>query len=191
MPPIDARAATAPREWEAQDSEVRLLLDFADLRGLHQSEEHDLFTGHGADVMVQAEHLDAGNLLDHRLHERPRGFEQMGPHLLEQVSPLLGWERLDQMLLGGSQDALEADHEKVVDQVYADVLGPAPHEFLLEAAHPLADSGFDFSLRFHGDLQRVPSHRREATRSVRSGGRPNPNCPSSGNSQSMIHKNGW
>ena len=107
--------------------------------------------------MVQAEHLDAGDLLDHRLHERPRGFEQMGPDLLEQVSPLLGRERLDQMLLGRRQDALEPDHDQIIDQVRADVFGSATHVFLLEPAHSLADGGLDLTLRFHGDLQCVRS----------------------------------
>jgi hypothetical protein len=54
------------------DSEARLLLDVADLSSLGQGEEHDLFTGYGADVVVQAKHLDAGDLLDHRFQERPR-----------------------------------------------------------------------------------------------------------------------
>src|SRR5271165_3530822 len=163
MPPIDARAATAPREWEAQDSEVRLVLDFADLRGLDQSEEHDLLASHGADVMVQAAHFDAGNLLDHRLHERPSGFEQMGPDLLEQVPPLLGRKRLDQMLFGGCQDALEPHYDQIIDQVRADILGPAAHVLQLEATHALADRGFDLALRFHGGLQRVRCRRHEAT----------------------------
>ena len=31
----------------------------------------NLFTGHGADIVVQAQHLDPGDVLDHRLHDRP------------------------------------------------------------------------------------------------------------------------
>ena len=70
--------------------------------------------------------LIAGDLLDHCLHEWPRRFDQMGPHLFEQVPPLLGRERLDQMLLGRGQNALEADDQQIADQVGADVLGPRP-----------------------------------------------------------------
>ena len=107
-------------------SAARLLLRFAELRRFGQGEEHDLFAGDGADVVVQAHDLDAGDFLDHRLQERPRRFEQMGAYLFEQVSPLLGRERLDQVLFGGGQDALEADHENVVDQMARMSLGPRP-----------------------------------------------------------------
>ena len=72
-----------------------------------------------------------------RFQERPRRFDQMSPHLFEQVSALLGRQRLDQLLFGRRQDALEADHEKVTDQVGVDVLGPAAHVFLLEATSSL------------------------------------------------------
>ena len=122
-----------------------------------QGEEHDLFAGHGADVVVQAQHLDAGDLLDHRFQDRPRRFDQLGPDFFEQVPPLLGRQRLDQLLFGRGQDALEADHEKVADQVGVNVLGPPAHVFLFKARHPFADGGFDFSLCFHGDLERVPT----------------------------------
>ena len=81
----------------------------------------NLFSGHGADVVVQAQHLDARDLLDHCFHDRPRRFDQMGPYLFEQVPPLLGDERLDQLLFSRGQDALEADHEEITDQV-GDVL---------------------------------------------------------------------
>ena len=65
--------------------------------------------------------LDAGDLLDHRLHDRTGRFNQMGPHLLEQVPPLFGRKRLDQMLFGRGQDALKADHEEIAEQVGVDV----------------------------------------------------------------------
>ena len=148
-------------EISVHDSGVRPLLGFADLRRVNQGEEHDLFAGHGADVMVQAEHFDAGDLLDHRLHQRPRRFEEMGPDLLEQVPPLLGRERLDEVLFGGGQDALEPDHDQVVDQVRVDVLGSAAHVFLFETAHALADGSLDLALRLQSDLQRGRSCQRE------------------------------
>jgi hypothetical protein len=67
-----------------------------------------------------------GDLLDHRFQDRPRRFHQMGAYLFEQVSALLGRERLDQLLFGGGQDALEADHEEIIDQMGVNVLGPRP-----------------------------------------------------------------
>ena len=82
------------------------------MRKAGQGEEHDLFAGDGADVVVQAEPLDAGGLLDHRFQERPGRFDQLGSYLLEQVSPFFGRERLDQMLFGRGQNALQADHDK-------------------------------------------------------------------------------
>src|SRR6266851_1989662 len=36
------------------------------------------------------------------------------------------------------------------------VLGPSSHVILFEATDPFADGGFDFSLCFHGGLERVP-----------------------------------
>ena len=68
---------------------------------------------------------------------------------LSRSLPFLGRERLDQVLLGRGQDALEADDEQIADQVGADVLGSPAHVVLLEAADPFANGGFDFSLRFH------------------------------------------
>ena len=55
---------------------------------------------------------------------------------------------------GRRQHALEADHEEVTDQVGVDVLGAAAHVILFKARDPFADVGFDFSLCFHGDLER-------------------------------------
>ena len=66
---------------------------FAEKRRLGQGEEHDFFASYGADVVMQAQHLDAGGLLDHRFHDRPRRFDEMGPDLFEQVPPLLGRQR--------------------------------------------------------------------------------------------------
>src|SRR6266849_8027391 len=78
----------------------------------------------------------------------------MRPHLFEQVPPLLGRERLDQVLFGRRQNALEADNEQIGDQVSVNVLGSPTHVFLLKATDPFADSGFDFSLGFHGNVAR-------------------------------------
>ena len=103
--------------------------------------------------MVQGQHLDAGDLLDHRFHDRPGRFDQMGPHLLEQVPPLLGRKRLDQMLFGRGQHALKADHEEIAEQVGVNVLGAPAHVVLLKATNSFTNGGFDFSLCFHGDLR--------------------------------------
>jgi hypothetical protein len=65
--------------------------------------------------------LDAGDLLDHRLDDGSGRFNQMGPYLFQQVPPLFGWKRLDQVLLGGGQDASKAHDEEIAEQVDADV----------------------------------------------------------------------
>ena len=86
-----------------------------------------------------------GNSFD----DRPRRFDQLGPHLFEQASPFLGWERLDQLLFGRGQNALEADDEKITDQVRMNMLGPPAHVFLLKVRDPFTDRRFDFSPRLH------------------------------------------
>ena len=50
--------------------------------------------------MVHGQYLDAGGLLDHRFQDRPGRFDQMSPHLFQQVSTLIGRKRLDQLLFG-------------------------------------------------------------------------------------------
>ena len=76
---------------------------------------------------MHAQHLDAGDLLDHRLHDRPGRFDQLGADLFEQISAFLGRERLDQLFFGRRQDALEADQEEIADQVRAGMsLGLVP-----------------------------------------------------------------
>ena len=76
--------------------------------------------------MVQRQHLDAGDLLDHRFHDRTGRFDQMGPHLLQQVPSLLGRKRPDQMLFGCSQNTLKADHEEIASRWVLMSLGPRP-----------------------------------------------------------------
>jgi hypothetical protein len=85
---------------------------------------HDLVTSDSADVVVHADELDAGDLTNHRLHERPSRFDEMVAYLFEKIGPLLGRQRLDQVLFGGSQYAMEADKDNVVDQVGANALRP-------------------------------------------------------------------
>jgi hypothetical protein len=55
------------------------------------------------------------------------------------------------MLFGRRQNALQADHEQVAEQMGVDVLGSPAHEILLEATDSVANRGFDFTLRLHGD----------------------------------------
>jgi hypothetical protein len=121
-----------------------------------QGEEHDLFTGHRADVVVQADHLNASDLVDHRFQEGSRRFRELSANLLEQVPALLGRERLDQVLFGGGKNALESDQHDGVEDVGVDVLGAAAHVFLLERGHPIGNGGLDFSLRLHQFL-RIPT----------------------------------
>jgi hypothetical protein len=68
---------------------------------LGQGQDYKRFAGHRADVVVQAHDLNSGDLLDHRLNERLRRFDQMASYLLEQVSSLLRGKRVDQVLFGG------------------------------------------------------------------------------------------
>ena len=79
---------------------------FAERRGLRKGKEHHLFSGNGTNVVMHAQDLDAGDLLDHGFHERAGGFDQVGAHLLEQVSALFGGKGLDQLLLRCGQDTL-------------------------------------------------------------------------------------
>jgi hypothetical protein len=44
--------------------------------------------------------------------------------LFEQVLSFVGRERVDELFLGCGQDALEADHKEVADQVGVWVAGP-------------------------------------------------------------------
>jgi hypothetical protein len=76
----------------------------------------------------------------------------MGPNLLEQVPPLFGRERLDQLLLGCGQNTLKTHDEEIAEQVGVEVLGASAHVILLETANPFADSGFDLSPDSHGDF---------------------------------------
>jgi hypothetical protein len=104
------------------------LIGFAEIGRLGEGEENDLFAGYGADVMVQGHDFNAGDLLDHRLHDWTGRFNQMGPYLLQQVPPLFGWKRLDQVLLGCGQDPLKADDEEIAEQVGVDCLSGQFHK---------------------------------------------------------------
>jgi hypothetical protein len=127
-------------------------LDFAKQRRLDQGEKHDLFAGHRADIVMQADHFDPCDSFNHRRHGRPGDFDQMTSDLLEQISAFFGWQRLDQVLLRRGQDAIEAHHNQIIDEERVNLLGTAPHVFLLEAAHALRDGTLDFSLSFHARL---------------------------------------
>src|SRR4051794_2535336 len=94
---------------------------------------------------MQADDLCAGQVVDHRLQERPCRFDQMGPHLLEKIPSLLGRQRFDKMLLGRREHAFEADDEQIIDEVSPNVLGATSHKILLKAANTFADGSFDLS----------------------------------------------
>ena len=59
------------------------LLGVAENWRLGKGKKNHLLAGYGADVMVQGQHLDAGDLLDHRFHDRTGRLDQMSPHLLQ------------------------------------------------------------------------------------------------------------
>ena len=71
------------------ESALLFFLCVAKKRRLGQRKENDLLAGHGADIMMKGQHLDVGDVLDHGFHDRSSRFDQMRPHLLQQVSPLL------------------------------------------------------------------------------------------------------
>ena len=102
-------------------------LCFTEVRRPGEGEDNHLLASFCADVVVHGHDLDAGDLFDHRLQDRPCGFNQMGPNLLQQVPPLFGGMRLDPMLLGCNQDALQANDEEIAEQAEAWInLGPRP-----------------------------------------------------------------
>lgn len=122
---------------------------------LGQGEEHHLFSGHGADVVVQAQHFDARDLLDHGFHNRPRRFAKMGPHLFQQVSSPFDRMRHDQVQFGRGQNALKADHDEVAEQVDANVPWPSAHVFMFKTTDAVANGRFDLALRFHDGSKRA------------------------------------
>ena len=119
---------------------------------LGEREEHDLFPGRGADVVMQAHHLNARLVFDHGLHHRPRRFEQMRPNILEQVSALCRGERFDKLLLRGGQHTLQSDQQQIVDQMSMNLLRGPDKTFILENAVVARDAKAD-----HGRGQCVPS----------------------------------
>ena len=58
----------------------RLLLFGLTEQMTRPSEENELLAGDGADVVVHAQHLDAGDFLDHHFEERMGRFDQMGAY---------------------------------------------------------------------------------------------------------------
>jgi hypothetical protein len=117
---------------------------------LGQGEDNERFAGHGADVVVQAHHLDAGDVLNQRLHERLRRFNQMRPDLLEQIPPFFG-RVYGELLFGRCQQALEPDDDQIAEQIGVNVLGASAPDFLLKATDPFANGGLDLALGFYRD----------------------------------------
>ena len=106
--------------------------------------------------MVQAQHLDARDFLDHCFHDRPRGFDQMRSYLFEQVPALLGREGHDHLLFGRGQDALKTDHEEITDQMGANVPGPPAEVVVMKASDEFANGGFDLTEGFRRVPRDVP-----------------------------------
>ena len=117
-----------------------------------EGEENHLLASCGADVMMHGYDLDAGDLVDHSFQDRTGRFNQMGPYLLEQVPPLFGGKRPDQVLLGCGQNALETHDQEIAEQVGVNVLGAPTHVILLEATDSFTNGGFDLSLCSHGNI---------------------------------------
>ncbi len=81
---------------------------------------------------MEADGLDPANIFDKFFQNWSSGFDQLRANLLKEISSPLRREGRDQMLFGGGEDSLEADHEKVINEMSADVFGAASHVFLLE-----------------------------------------------------------
>lgn len=131
------------------------LPDIAECGGLSQGEKHHFLAGHRADVVVQATHIGVGYRLHQRFQYWPGGFDQLFPHLFQQVAALVGRKRLREVLFGGGQDTLEPDDNEIAYEVGMDVFRTASHVVLLKTAHSVADGGFDFALSLHRSLARV------------------------------------
>ncbi len=128
---------------------------------LGERKNHDLFASKSADVVVQTEGFDAGDVLNQCIQCRSCYFDKLRPNLLQQVAPFLRREGLHQMLLGSRQDALQANHEQIINQMCVDVLGPPAHVLLLEMRHRFANRGFDLSLCFHTRFPFRPTKHRD------------------------------
>ncbi len=88
----------APQAARGIQPETLFRLCFTEVRRPGEGEENDLLAGYRADVVVHGHDLDAGDLLDHRFQNWTGRFNQMGPNLLQQVSPLCSRKRFDQVL---------------------------------------------------------------------------------------------
>jgi hypothetical protein len=50
---------------------------------------NDLFAGSGADIVMHGHRLDVGDLPEHSFQDRTGSFNQISPHLLQQVLSLI------------------------------------------------------------------------------------------------------
>ena len=116
----------APPCIAARDARQLFFHGFAAMRRRCEREEHHLLAGHGADVVVQAHYLHAGNAFVHGFHERPSRFDEMCADLFEQISAFLGQKGLDEVLLGGGHNSVQSHHHQVVQQMRPNILGPRP-----------------------------------------------------------------
>src|SRR5688572_19970493 len=73
----------------------------------------------------------------------------MDSHLLEQIPPLFGRKRGDQLLFSHRQDTFESNHKKVADQVSMNILGTAAHVILFKAADASTNGSLNFPLTLH------------------------------------------
>ena len=136
-------------------STSRIRLCFAEEARLGERKDHDFFAGCGADVMVQAHHLDAGDVLDHRLDEGGAVSIKWDRTSLSRSLPFADGSDLTRCFSAAVNTPSRRTTMKISEQVGMNVLGAAAHVILLETSDPLADGGFDLSLRLHRILQRV------------------------------------
>lgn len=128
-----------------RESEIVLLPHGAKRRGLFQGEDHQLFAGDRADVVMQADDLNTGGREDQSFQACSGGFHEVGSNLFQKIPPFFRREGLNQVLLGGGENPLQTNYEELADQVRTNILRPPTHELLLKPSDSLTNGRLDFT----------------------------------------------
>jgi hypothetical protein len=121
-----------------------------------QREEDDPLAGERADVGMQADHLDPGDLFHRLFQQRATPLQKGGPDTLDQFPAVPLVRGFGEHQLGLSEHVLEPDEDDVVEQVGLGLQGATAHVLLLELDDRLADLGLQlpFGLFRHGCSER-------------------------------------
>jgi hypothetical protein len=74
---------------EGDEPAAAFVLRLANQWGRAQRKQHDFLPGFGADVVMEADNFHAGDFGDHGFHGGACRFDEVGSHLLEQISTFL------------------------------------------------------------------------------------------------------